>query len=296
MRVHTAKPTYQFAGILACIAMIMMALPAHARSDYNRSINLAARQWQLVEQMTNSTMLAVLGIDTELNIRNVRQARDLFSSTLRGLRNGDEELGLAPTEQPEVLSEISRIEAFWPRYDQMLQNVITSVLASSEVSDMQVRQLTDIHALMIESVERTVGAFEQFSHGGETHSILSSTLNASGQLRNHSQLMLGELLAIAYRNQEAQSRRELGQAAREFNRTLTGLIQGDAELRILPAPNDEIKAELAKVQRLWSEIAPILEGVASGAEVDQQSIAKVSRYATRMILPLNMTTLMYENL
>lgn len=295
MRVHTAK-SIKLAGILACLALIIVTNPADARSEFNRSMNLAARQWQLAEQMTNGTMLAVLGIDTEQNIRNVRQARDLFSSTLRGLRNGDQELGLAPTVQPEVLSEIARVEAFWPRYDQMLQSVITSVLASSEVSEMQVRQLTDIHALMIESVERTVGAFEQFSHGGATHSIVSTTLNASGQLRNHSQLMLGELLAIAYHDQESQNRHELGRATRQFSRTLTGLIQGDPELRLLPAPNDEIKAELAKVQRLWSEIEPILRDVASGAEVDRQSITTVSRYAGRMILPLNMTTLMYENL
>lgn len=296
MRIHTAKPTYKFTGVLACIALIMVALPADARSNFDRSINLAARQWQLVEQMTNGAMLAVLGIDAELNIRNARQARDLFSSTLRGLRSGDEELGLTPASRPEVLSEISRVEAFWPRYDEMLQNVITSVLASSEVSEMQIRQLSDIHALLIESVGRTVSAFERFSLGGDIHSILSITLNASGQLRNHSQLMLRRLLAIANHDQEGQNRRELGQAAREFDRALTGLIQGDSELQLLPAPNDEIKAEFAKVQRLWTVIKPILEGVASGAPADQQSIATVSRYAGRMILPLNMTSLMYENL
>lgn len=296
MRIRTAKPISGIVGILVCVALIMVAVPADARSEFNRSINLAARQWLLVEQMTNGAMLAVLGIDTERNVREVRSARDLFSRSMRGLRSGDVELGLAATTTPEVVSELARVEAFWPRYDQTLQAILTSLTASSEVSERRIRELSEIHALMIEAVGQAADAFEEFSTGGDAHSILSTTLNGSGQLRTHSQLMLGELLAIAYHANEEQNRQQLGQATREFDRTLTGLIQGDSELRLLPAPNDQIKAELAKIQRLWSEIQPILNQVAAGGNVDQQSITMVSRYTGRMIGPLNLASLMYENL
>ena len=296
MRRHTAKPIQRIAGILGCIALVLVTLPADARSEYNRSINLAARQWLLVEQMTNGTMLAALGIDTEQNIRNVAQARDLFDRTLIGLRSGDAELGLVAASEHDVISEIARVEAFWPRYDQMIQSVIASLQDPSGVREAQIRELANVHRVMIESVERTTAAFEEFSHGGGTHSILTTTLNGSVQLRSHTQQMLGEMLAIAFHENEEQNRRLLGQATREFDRTLNGLIYGDPEMRLLPAANDEIRAELAKVQRLWSEIQPILAGVAVGATVDQRSITTVSRYAARMIAPLNMTSLMYENL
>ena len=296
MRRHTAKPIQRFAGILGCIALVLVALPAEARSDYNRSINLAARQWLLVEQMTNGTMLAALGIDAEQNIRNVAQARDLFERTLAGLRNGDEELGLIAASEPEVIRQIGRVEAFWPRYDQVLQSLTASLQAPSGVREAQIRELAEVHRVMIETVDQAIDAFEEYSHGGGTHSILTTTLNGSVQLRSRTQLMLGELLAIAYHDNEEQNRRLLGEATREFDRTLNGLIYGDPELRLLPAANDEIRAELAKVQRLWREIQPILAGIAVGAPVDQRSITTVSRYAGRMIPPLNMTTLMYENL
>lgn len=296
MLIRTAKPNSGIVGILACVALIIVAVPADARSEFNRSINLAARQWLLVEQMTNGAMLAVLGIDTERNVREVRSARDLFSRSMRGLRSGDVELGLTATTSPEVVSELARVEAFWPRYDQTLQAILTSLTASSEVSERRIRELSEIHALMIEAVGQAADAFEEFSTGGDAHSILSTTLNGSGQLRTHSQLMLGELLAIAYHANEEQNRQQLGQATLEFDRTLTGLIQGDPELRLLPAPNDQIRAELAKIQRLWSEIQPILDRVAAGGNVDQQSITMVSRYTGRMIGPLNLASLMYENL
>jgi len=296
MRTHTAKPTYKFAGILACLAFILAALPAESRSDYNRSINLAGRQLLLVEQMTNGTMLAALGIDSEENIGNVRSARDLFSQTLRGLRDGDEELGLIPASRPEVIAEITRIEALWPRYDQTLQSILVSLMASSEISAPKIRQLTDIHMLMVEAVDQTVAAFEQYSHGGGTHSILSTTLNGSGQLRSNSQLVLGELLAIAFRSNDAQNRRLLGENTRAFDRTLAGLIEGDAELRLLPAPNEAIRAELGAIEQLWSQVRPTLLRIASGEAVDERSIATVYTVTSRMIEPLNAAALLYENL
>ena len=90
--------------------------------------------------------------------------------------------------------------------------------------------------------------------------------------------------------------RDVRQTTRAFDRTLNGLIHGDAELRLLPAANADIRAELAKVQLLWGEIQPILAGIAVGAPVDQRTITTVSRNAGRMIAPLNTTSLMYETL
>lgn len=296
MRKDTAKPTVRTAGLLACLAIMLVASAAEARSDMNRSINLAARQWQLVEQMTNGTMLAALGIDSELNIRNVLQSYELFDETLAGLRHGDSELGLVAAERPEIVDQIQRVEDIWPRYGQAVLTVIEALEGSSGVREDQVRDLADRHRLMIAAVEQAIDTFERYTHGGGTHSILTTTLNGSAHLRSQTQLIVGELLAIAYHDREEQNRRLLAEATRDFDRTLSGLIHGDPEMRLLPAANEEIRAELAKVERLWTEIRPILNSVASGGAVDQRSITTVSRYTTRMIPPLNMTSLMYENL
>lgn len=296
MRIHSAKQIFSIVGILASIALVIVASPAGARSSFNRSISLASQEWLLVEKMTNGTMLAVLGIDTEENVSEVQAARDLFMHTLRGLRNGDAELGLAPTTSPEVLSEITRIEAFWPRYDETLQSILASLRTSSAVDNSSIRDLAIIHSLIIGAVDRTIDAFEAHSHGGDTHSILSTTLNGSGNLRTQSQLMLGEILAIAYHDHEAENRQKLSQATQAFEQTLTGLINGDSELRLLPAPNADIGGELMKIEQLWVQVRPILEGISSGEDVDERSIATVSHVTRRMIEPLNTAVDLYEQL
>ncbi len=295
---HT-QSTYRsswVAALLACLAFILVALPADAGTNLHRSINLAARQSLLVEQMTNGTMLAALGIDVEQNNRDVRQARDLFSRTLRGLRHGDEELGLKRAEQDEIIAEIARIETVWPRYDQMLQTVMASMQDPAGIREAQIGELSTVHDEMIDAVDRALEVVGEYAYGGNTHSILTTTLNGSVRLRSRTQQMLGELLAIAYQRDVAQSRRLLAEATREFDRTLNGLIHGDPERHLLPAANDEIRAELAKVQQIWAEVRPILTGAAAGSSVDQRAITTVSRYTGRMIGPLTMTTLLYENL
>lgn len=296
MHTRPAKPMSRPAGILAAIVLILVALPADALSSADRSINLAGRQSLLIEQMTNGTMLAVLGIDRDQNVSGVRSSRDLFNSTLYGLRHGDAELGLSATTMPEVLAELARVEGLWPRYDQTLQSIVTSLMNSADVTERHVRELSDVHASMIEAVDRAVDAYERYSLGGAFHSMRSSTLNGAGHLRSQSQMMLGQLLAIAYDDRGEQNRRLLGEAASDFDRTLIGLIEGDPELHLLAAPTAEIRAEIAKVQRLWTEVRPIVERVAAGGAVDTQTITTISRHTQRMIGPLSMTSFMFENL
>ncbi len=293
---HYSRPSIWFAGLLACLALSLATPPADARSDLDRSLNLAAGQWLLVEQMTNGAMLAALGIDAEQNIRGVREARDQFSRTLRGLRYGDSELGLTGASEEEILDELTRVEAVWPRYDQLIQTIIVSLHGPGGIDEDQISDLSVFHGQMTEALDRAIAVFREYAYGEYTHSILTTTLHGSVELRSRTQLILGELLAIAYRQDEMQNRRLLGRSTREFDRTLNGLIHGDLERRLLPAATDEIRAELAKVQQLWAEIQPILAGVAAGGSVDQGSIATVSRHTDRMIGPLTQTSLMYENL
>lgn len=278
------------------IAMMLATLPADARSGANRSINLAGQQRMLIEQMTNGTMLAVLGIDTQDNIRAIRSARSQFRRTLRGLRDGDDGLGLNPTSTPEVLAEIAEIEQHWPRYDQTLQTVVTSVMTAAQIDHSHIRELAEIQELIIAAVDRTVGAFEHYAHGGDGHSILSTTINGAGRLRTLAHQIMGEVLAIAYQFDVTTNRDRLAQSVAEFDRTLNGLIHGDGELHLLPAATQEISSELTQVQALWVQLKPLLDSIGSGSAVGEGAISQISRSITRMIRPVDAVSTMYENL
>lgn len=164
MRTKTAKPISGIAealayGVLIAIALILMSYPANARPGFDRSADLMSRQWQLVDQMTQATMLAALGFNSERVVRRIEEARDLFSHRLHGLRGDDARLDLVAARTPDVLSEIAHLEAIWTRYDAALRVIISELRTAPRVGDAHIQDLTETHTLLIEAIDDTVDAY-----------------------------------------------------------------------------------------------------------------------------------------
>jgi len=289
---NAARTQASLSGLFAAIFLILTAMPAEARSDAHRSFTLAGRQWLLIERMTNSALLAALGIDASPGLNSVHWSRDRFDRTQIELREGDAHLRLDPTTRPEILETLDRVDIRWRRYD----SIFREITASPSISEPQIHALIQNHTTTTEALLQMVDAYEHFVHGGSNHTILSSTIDGAGQLRAHTQLVLRGLLTIAYNQSAVRERQRLNQASIEFDRTLNGLIHGDPELRLLPAPTQEIRDELRKVELMWAEAYPILESAASGNAVTKDEIAAVAQYASDMAVPLTMTLLMYLSL
>lgn len=280
------------AGIFSVIILLLAAIPQEARSDGNRPFAMAGRQWLLVERMTNSALLAALDVSASPNLRAVHWSRDRFERTHTELKYGDPLLGQAASTRPEILAALDRVDSEWRRYDA----IFSEISGSTGISGVQVRALTDSHAEMIEALDQMVGAYQFYAYGGTSHSILSSTINETGKLRARTQLLLRTFLMVAYNDNSAQDRRQLAQSVQEFSGILRGLIYGDGDLLLLPAPTQEIRDELMKVDRMWNEILPVLEAGANGNAVTETEIATIAQYSNDMAVPLTMALLMYLSL
>lgn len=170
MRTRTAKPISGVAqalayGVLVGIALILMATSAKAHASVDRSDNPVSQQWQLADQMTQATMLAALGYNSERVVRQIEEMSDLFSRRLLGLRGADAELGLVTTGTPDMLVQIARLEAVWPRYDATLKAIITDLRTAPRVDETLILDLTELHKLVIEAVDDTADAFARQPEG-----------------------------------------------------------------------------------------------------------------------------------
>ena len=83
-------------------------------------INLAGRQRMLTQKMTKEYLLAALGIDAEQNRRNMQASAALFERTLKGLLDGDDELGLAATKDDAVRTQLKKVMALWQAFRPLL--------------------------------------------------------------------------------------------------------------------------------------------------------------------------------
>jgi hypothetical protein len=289
MCANAVRGKLKAAGILSVIIMTLAAFPAEAQAQNNRSFTLAGRQLLLIERMTNSALLAALGIDASPRLRSIHWSRDRFDRMQTELREGDPYIGLSPTTKPEVLVRLDRADLRWQQYETIFGEIVTS----ASVSKAQIRVLTASHAETIEALSQMVDSYKYFVHGGDYHSIMSSAINRTGQLRAGTQLVLRGLLMTVYYGYGVQERELLVQLTRDFDRTMNGLIHGDSELRLLPAATGEIRAELMKVDQMWSKVQRIVESAAAGEDVTNDQIATVAQHANDMAVPLTMALIMY---
>lgn len=277
--------------VLLCI-MTLTTVPAEARSDANRSFTLAARQWLLLERMTNSALLSALGVEASPSLDSIHWSRNRFDTVQLELRVGDPRLGLRPATRPEIINRLDQVDARWRRYD----SIFGEIRGSSNVTQQQIRALAASHDELAEALAGMVDTFEYYVDGGQSHTMLSTTIDGLGRLRARTQLVLRSLLTVAYDDGSGQQRDFLIRSAAEFNQTLASLINGDPSRRILQPPTPEIRESLREVDRLWREVLPILNSAASGDSVSSDDIAAVARYSNDMAVPLTMALLMYLSL
>lgn len=284
--------TVRLISLSLAVISILAAMPAQARTEANRSFTLAGRQWLLIERMTNSALLAALGVEASPSLSSVHWSRNRFDRTLNELRYGNSHFGMSPADRPEILDVLDRVDVRWRRYD----SIFRDIAASPQVTKQQIQELTLSHADTTAALAELVDGFEYFANGGRDHTILSTTINGVGRLRARTQLVLRGLLTIAYDREAAEPRARLAQSVRDFDEILNGLVNGDPERRLLRPPTQEIVDELRIVEEMWRQAQPILDAVATGKDVTSEEIATVAGYASEMAVPLTMTLLMYLRL
>ena len=231
-------------AVAVVLGMAFGTAPAVAETkDYNHIVNLAGMQRMLTQKMSKESLLVALGIDRENNLQKLAESRTLFDRMLKGLRHGDALLGLPETTEPEVLDRLSKVEELWP----LLHSAIRTSLTRGKVSAHQVETIAELNLPLLSAMEETVSAYARAAQKGALVSVLTVAINLSGRQRMLTQKMSKEVFLIAYGLDERASRRNLADSIALFDQTLHGLIYGNNDLGLLPAPTAEIKGQMREV-------------------------------------------------
>ena len=120
---HSATRFQTVVAFAVSLSILVFAgLPADARTTQYRSINLAARQTLLIEQMSTGAMLAALDVDRQAGLSQMASARGLFQRAIPQsgaahnvhtretatvvARQFLEELGIAPSDAAAKLRSV----------------------------------------------------------------------------------------------------------------------------------------------------------------------------------------------
>ncbi len=241
--------------------IVTFVAPSASAFDYNRAINLSGKQRMLTQKMSKEALLVALGVDAEKNGQNLKKTRDLFDKTLKGLKDGDADLGLDATKKPKIRGQLDKIGALWTEFDGAISAIINGGSASKE----QITVIAEKNLPLLKEMNKAVKFYEADAAGGGVNPALAKAINLAGRQRMLTQKMSKEFLLVAYGHEVDANKANLQKTVSLFDKTLNGLVDGNADIGLSAAPTPELKTQLEKVKGLWAEFRDAVEATPSDA-------------------------------
>lgn len=255
-------------------------------ADMGKVINLAGKQRMLTQKMSKEALLIAKGIDSAGNTENLKITSALFDKTLTGLINGDADLGLEKTEDAAIVDQLSKVTAMWATFNESIQKVITG-----DISSATLQAIADQNVPLLKEMNAAVQMYAKAS-GSSLDKGMATTINLAGKQRMLTQKMTKELLLVANGIDTDANKASLGKTVALFEKTLTGLIEGDADLGLPATTDKDILAQLGKVEALWAEYKPILDS----ADISEAGLQSAAAKNLPLLKNMNAAVQMYEKL
>jgi len=119
-------------------------------------------------------------------------------------------------------------------------------------------------------------------------------LNLSGKQRMLSQKMSKEILLIALKIDAENNLVNLEKTSNLFDKTLSGLRSGNAELRLPPTSSKRILRQLDKIDKVWAQYYPTIKAILASKSVTADQVTQVAEKNLPLLKQMNKGVGMYE--
>jgi len=226
-------------------------------------VGLAEEQAVITQRIPMCAGFIKLNVEPSRFLVNLDEAKNKFEKVLVGFRNGDADLDLVAEENGEVLEALSAVDAVWPT----MRDAVTKIVDTGFVDDADYDILAKSNSALLfmsENVEkRLVSVYG--SDVAKLSILISVELAARQEMLT--QKIAKEVTKIALGFKPDENRRILTETILLYENSLQALIGGVPELT-LPTPPEHIKLALLEEKSRWSDLGPIVRGIANGDEPD----------------------------
>jgi len=270
-----------FAGMVADVLAV-------TASEYAVVINLAGGQRMLSQKMSKEMLLVAKGIDVDANRKSLKDTAGLFDSRLKGLLNGDVNMGLPPTDSAIIVKQLGKVQTLWSDFHSIVQSVVVG-------GQVPVGKVATLNLPLLKNMNTAVRLYEKEAKKA-TGKSAGVVINLAGKQRMLSQKMSKEMLLVALNYEAKDNKANLRGTASLFDRTLKGLRDGDKDLGLPPTKSAAIVKQLDKVAKIWSQFKPVAEtaGDVNVAEVAADDLKKMVKLNLPLLKEMNAAVKMYE--
>ncbi len=242
-------------------------------------INLAGKQRMLTQKMSKEALLVARGINVEKNKENLKATIALFDKTLKGLRNGDKDLGLPKTTDKEILKQLDNVSKLWKSFKVDVENIAMGKIDKSTLEAIDKKNIP-----LLDSMNIAVNMYENKSKT-KIDPQMAKTINLAGRERMLTQKMTKELLLIANSLKSDANEKSLKSTGELFKDTLTNLMINNKD-----AMNDpEIAKRLSNVKKLWDKYQYIIANTdlsQNGEKESREKEDEISKQITKELLSI----------
>ncbi|TGO02140.1 hypothetical protein PN36_29790 [Candidatus Thiomargarita nelsonii] len=259
------------------ILTFSLATYAATKHEMGIIINLSGKQRMLTQKITKEILLIANGIDVKANLANVKKSAALFDKTLKGLLNGDKELGLVKTESVLIIQQLHVVNRLW----QLFYYNVNKVLENRDTSKAVLQKIARLNMPLLRHMNKAVNMYEKRSGYTTLAPKMAEIINKAGRQRMLTQKMTKEFLLLAKRFAVKWHKVKLAKTVALFDETLNWLIRNTSERAIL--------VQLNVVKNLWGEYKPILDQV----NVSREALQKAARLNLPLLIQMNKAVEMY---
>ena len=151
-----------------------------------------------------------------------------------------------------------------------------------------------INSVVVALILLIVSPLASSAGPGPTAAEYGTVLNLSGKQRMLTQKMSKEVLLIARQIDVENNLKNLEATAQLFDKTLTGLLDGDKDLNLPPTVNFPIKMQLGKVQLLWARFYPPIKEIVANKKVTDLQAWRIAEKNLHLLKEMAACVTMYE--
>lgn len=189
-----------------------------------------------------------------------------------------------------TLKQLAKIEKLWNEFHSLVSDVVSG-------GDVDIVKIAELNLPLLKNMNTAVRLYEKEAKKA-TGKSAGIVINLAGKQRMLTQKMSKEMSLVALGHQVDDNKSNLRSTASLFDRTLKGLLDGDADLELPGTKDEAIRTQLGVVAKLWKNFQPIVERASS---VDVKGVAKydlvqMSKLNLPLLKEMNKAVKMYEQL
>jgi len=252
-------------------------------------VGLAEEQVVITQRVPMCAGFIKLNVEPSRFLVNIAEAADTFERVNVGLRTGDAELELVKEENGEILEALSAVEAVWPAMKASVDRIVANEFVDDSDYDTLARSSSAL-LFMCENVEKRL-----VSVYGDSTKKLGALISVELAARQEmlTQKMGKEVTNIALGFKADENRKILGETIDLYENSLQAMLGGVKELT-LPPPPEHIRLALLEEKSRWSDLGPILRGIADGGEAGLLELYSIASQEEALLEAAQHIEHMYE--